>query len=107
MNGDLYVNTELRDSEVVSAGQLGNYLARIAFRNTKKVKIKADEADAKKAQLNAKFELDLSVNRQDQPSVLRIAFDQMRLARSLTDPEEWVLTAEGIELIEKAMPKKK
>ena len=108
VNGDLYVDMTLRDNEVVSGEQLGNYLARIPFKSTKKVTITADQAGAQKARLKAKFELALAVNRRDSgrssEPVMKISFDEMRFARSVSNPEAWVLTAEGIELIEKAMP---
>ncbi len=111
VNGDLYLDTTLRDSEIVGADQLGNYLSRIAFSDTKKVSIKADEADAKKAKLRAKFELSLFVNRgkSDPPAVpvLKMSFNEMRLAQARSDPKIWFLTAQGIELIEKAIPEKK
>jgi hypothetical protein len=109
-NGDLYLDTTLRDNEVVSAEQLGNYLARIQFKSTRKVAIRADEADARKAQLTAKFELTVAVNRKDsgRPSapVMRMSFNEMRLMRSASTPDAWVLTPDGIELIEKAIPQK-
>jgi hypothetical protein len=100
----------LRDNEVVSAEQLGNYLARIRFTTTKKVTIRADEADGQKARLKAKYELALAVNRRDSgrssAPVMRVTFDEMRFARSASNPEAWVLSAEGIELIEMAVPQK-
>jgi hypothetical protein len=111
VNGNLYVDTTLRDSEIVAADQLGNYLSRIAFSDTKKIRIKADDADAKKAKLQAKFELSLFVNRgKSDPAavpVLKMSFNEMRLAQSRSDPKIWFLTAEGIELIEKQIPEKK
>jgi len=111
VNGELYVDATLRDSEVVAADQLGNYLSRISFSNTKKVQIKAGAEDAKKAQLNAKFELGLFVNREkpNPPAapVLKMAFNEIRLAQSRSGSKVWFLTAEGIELIEKAIPEKK
>lgn len=103
VNGDPYVDATLRDSEDVTADQLGNYLSRITFSSTKKVRIKADEGDAKKARLKAKFDLSLSDHRRK--LVLRMSFNEMRLAQSGSDPKAWLLTAEGIELIEKAIPK--
>lgn len=110
VNGDLYVEMTLRDNEVVSAEQLGNYLARIRFKSTNKVTIRPDEADGQKARLKAKFELALAVNRRDSgrssEPVMRMTFDEMRFARSVSNPEAWVLSADGIELIERARPQK-
>jgi len=108
VNGALYVDTTLRDNEEVTADQLGNYLARIAFADTKKVSIRADDSDPKKASLKSKFELRLRASRRDgDPDVLRISFDEMQFRKSISDPTAWVLTGEAIELIEKAIPQKK
>jgi hypothetical protein len=111
VNGELYVDTSLRDNQEVSGDQLGNYLARVLFKNTKKVSIRADDGDPKKAILKAKFELGLRVSRPVgeplSPDILRISFEEMRFKQALYDPGAWVLTAEAIELIEKAVPQKK
>ena len=106
VNGELYIDTAFRDSEEVSSKQLRNYLSRMVFQNTKQVRIKADEADPNTASLNAKFELRLADNRRKGEATPKMTFNELRLMRSPSEPETWVLTAEGIELIEKAVPKK-
>jgi len=87
VNDDPYVDIALRDSEEVSANQLGNYLARIPFGDTKKVRIRIDKDDPKKGSLVGKFELRLAVNRDPPgPDVLRISFDDMQFTRKQADP---------------------
>jgi hypothetical protein len=69
------------------------------------VSIRTDESDPKKAFLKANFELRLGGPRSS--DVLTISFDEMRFKQSSYDPDAWVLTAEAIERIEKAIPQKK
>jgi hypothetical protein len=106
VNGELYVDTHLRDDSEVSADLLGTYLTRIVFSNTQKVTIHADADNPSKARLKAKFQLRL----RDAPKnsdVLAITFDEMRFSKAVSDPNAWALTPEGIELIEKRIPPKK
>src|SRR5262249_13052138 len=56
-DGDIFLDTRLRDSEVVSAEHLGAYLGRLTFRSTKKLAIKPSDGNPMKASLMSKFEL--------------------------------------------------
>ncbi len=109
-DGELVLDTAVRDNEPVVAKNLGNYLNRVAFRSTEKLKIQADKATPDKAVLKARFELHLAVNRSDAknelPPVLKVTFGELRLARSKSksNPDQWFLTDEGVELIEKSIP---
>jgi len=106
-NDELFLETSLRDNEDVSKKQLGNYLARLAFKSTTKLPIKADAKDADQARATAKFELHLfsqrNVKERKPAPLLKIAFGELRLSRSKSDPDLWYLTKEGIEFIENNM----
>jgi hypothetical protein len=110
-DGELVLDAALRDNDAIAAKNLANFLTRVAFENTDKIKIKASEADAERAVLKANFELHLTVNdgkgKEPPPPVLKVNFTELRLARSKSKREQWFLTSEGIELIEKAIPKQK
>lgn len=96
-DGDMFVNTTLRDNQKVGAELVGDYLGRIAFKSTKKLTIKADAADATRAVVKAKFELRLAEGKN---TVLNCTFSELRLTRAKADREEWFLTREGVALIE-------
>jgi hypothetical protein len=106
-NGELFLDQQLRDNEVVSEEQLGNYLGRVAFRSTAKVPIEADKEKADQAVVKGKFELQLSRREGKFRPILTVTFEELRLTRLKADKERWYLTREGVELIEKAVPKKK
>jgi hypothetical protein len=110
-NGELVLDAFVRDNEAVGARNLGNYLNRIAFTDSPRLKIRGSEGDPDRAALKAKFELVLGVNgdssQKESKPVLKVQFDELRLARSKYNREQWFLTSDGIELIEKAIPEKK
>ncbi len=102
-NGDWYLTHSLVDTEKkIAAEQLGTYLLQVAFINSQKTPIRADDGDFNKARLKGKF--DLSLQRLgSSPPVLRVSFDELRLTRAPSEPGTWVLSEEGIDLIEKAV----
>jgi hypothetical protein len=110
-NGELVLDAFVRDNEGISAKNLGNYLNRIAFTDSAKLKISGSEADPDRVTLKAKFELHLGVkgdnSQKESKPVLTVQFDELRLARSKYNREQWFLTSDGVELIEKAIPEKK
>jgi len=110
-NGELVLDTAIRDNEPVGARNLGNYLNRIAFTDSAKLRIRGSDADPDRVTLQARFELHLAVNQdksQKEPKpVLIVPFAELRLARSKYKREQWFLTSDGVELIEKAIPEQK
>ncbi len=58
--------------------------------------------------MKAKFELRMFDDDPDRTKpLLTLTFDELRLSRSKTIREQWLLTREGIALIEKALEQKK
>jgi hypothetical protein len=100
-DGKPFVSQSLRDNQEIGAEQLGNYLSRLSFMGTATLPIKADETNADRALVKAKFELSM-IDPGKKKTVLTVEFAELRLSRTKSNREEWFLTKEGIELIEQA-----
>lgn len=112
MNNEVLADVTLRDNAAVIPRNLGDFVARVPFGSTGSVIIKGADDAPDRAIVKGVFRLHLAVNEEGKsasakpsPPVVTVTFEDLLLIRSKSSKDVWYLSPEGIERIEKAIPK--